>query len=270
MELFASKLLFVIFFLKINNSYGQGEEIDFCDKDLCPYQGQHVACGKNRTFSENCQGEVKLEDMRDYISLILSKHNYYRNQLAGGNVSNLDPAVRMPVMHWDWDLALTAEYNVRTCVFAHDKCRSTKQFHLAGQNIYWSKTTQLNLDTDYFIKDAINMWFEEYKDVDRNVLQAYHNKTKKIGHFTVLVNDRQTVVGCAFLHNILPGRKKMCNVIFTCNYPTNNIRGIGTYKSGPPASECKQRNAEFTNLCDDPIDPNDLNWLTLDKKNVAN
>uniref|UniRef100_A0A1B0A680 SCP domain-containing protein n=1 Tax=Glossina pallidipes TaxID=7398 RepID=A0A1B0A680_GLOPL len=176
MELFASMLLFLIFFLKINNSYGQDEEIDFCNEDLCPYQGQHVACGKNRTFSENCQGEVKLEDMRDYISLILSEHNHYRNQLAGGNISNLDPAVRMPVLHWDWDLALTAEYNVRTCVFAHDKCRSTERFHFAGQNIYWSQTSRLNLDTDYFIKDAIRVWFEEYEDVDRNVLQAFHKK----------------------------------------------------------------------------------------------
>uniref|UniRef100_A0A1A9VY32 SCP domain-containing protein n=1 Tax=Glossina austeni TaxID=7395 RepID=A0A1A9VY32_GLOAU len=270
MELFASKLLFLIFFLKINNSYGQDEEIDFCNKDLCPYQGPHVACGKNRTFSENCQDEVKLEDMRDYISLILSEHNYYRNQLAGGNVSNLDPAVRMPVLHWDWDLALTAEYNVRTCVFAHDKCRSTERFHFAGQNIYWSQTRQLNLDTDYFIKDAIHMWFEEYEDVDRNVLQAYRKKKKEIGHFTALVNDRQTVVGCAFVYYGLLGRTKVRNVIFTCNYPTNNIHNFPTYKPGPTASECKERNEEFTNLCDDPVDPNDFNWLTLDERNFRN
>uniref|UniRef100_A0A1A9WST6 SCP domain-containing protein n=1 Tax=Glossina brevipalpis TaxID=37001 RepID=A0A1A9WST6_9MUSC len=255
-----SKFLFLIFFLKTNFNFSQSNEINFCDRELCPYQGQHVACGKNRTFSKDCKGEVKLEDMKDYISLILKEHNHYRNQLAGGNITGKDPAVRMPIVHWDWDLALTAEYNVRTCVFAHDECRNTKRFRNAGQNIYWLKTTQLDLNTDFIIKDAIKMWFEEHKDCDRDVLQAYEKKKPQIGHFTIMVNDLQTHVGCSMIKNRLLGHFKKLVVIFTCNYSTTNIRGLSTYKTGPTASKCKQRNEEFINLCNDPIDANDLGW----------
>ncbi|KAI9581263.1 antigen 5 like allergen Cul n 1-like [Glossina fuscipes] len=260
MELFVSKLLLLIILVKISSNFCQSDQIDFCNRDLCPYQGEHVACGKNRTFSENCEGEVKLEDMRNYISLILSEHNRYRNQLAGGNVSNFDSAVRMPVLHWDWDLALTAEYNARTCIFDHDECRSTERFHLAGQNIFKSTTECLNLKTEYFIKEAINRWFEEYQNVDRNLLQAYHQRIPPIGHFTVLVNDRQTHVGCNLVNNRLSNGQEMRITILICNYSTTNIYGFPTYKAGPTASECKERNEEFANLCNDPVDANDLKW----------
>uniref|UniRef100_A0A1A9VG34 SCP domain-containing protein n=1 Tax=Glossina austeni TaxID=7395 RepID=A0A1A9VG34_GLOAU len=260
MELFPTKLLLLIIFIKITNNFCQSAQIDFCNKELCPYQGVHVACGKNRTFSENCEGEVKLEDMRDYISLILDEHNRYRNQLAGGNVSDFDSAVRMPVLHWDWDLALTAEYHARTCIFDHDECRSTERFRLAGQNIFKSTTECLDLEMEYFIKDAIKQWFEEYRNVDRNLLQAYHQRIPPIGHFTVLVNDRQSHVGCSLLNNRLSDGQETRIIILICNYSTTNVYGFPTYKAGATASQCKERNEVFTNLCNDPIDANDLKW----------
>ena len=73
-----------------------------------------------------------------------------------------------------------------------------------------------------------------------------------------MVGDRQTRVGCAFLNNLLPVQKRF--VIFTCNYASNNIYGIPTYKAGPVGSKCKKRNLKFEALCEDSIDANDLSW----------
>lgn len=75
-----------------------------------------------------------------------------------------------------------------------------------------------------------------------------------------MVGDRQTRVGCAFLNNLLPVQKRF--VIFTCNYASNNIHGIPTYKAGPAGSKCKKRNTKFDALCEDSIDANDLFWYS--------
>lgn len=75
---------------------------------------------------------------------------------------------------WDWDLAETAEYNVRSCVFAHDQCRSTTKFPMAGQNIYMAKTSRLNVTVQGFMTEAIFLWFEEQFDADHEVLLSYH------------------------------------------------------------------------------------------------
>lgn len=52
-------------------------------------------------------------------------HNKYRNLQALGNIKHYDPAVRMAKMRWDPDLAYTAGFNVRTCIYGHDGCHNT-------------------------------------------------------------------------------------------------------------------------------------------------
>ncbi|KAM7361784.1 odorant receptor 83a-like [Cochliomyia hominivorax] len=236
------------------------KRIDYCDKEMCPYQGVHIACNKTRSFSKKCEGKPKLENMKPYIKMILREHNYYRNLVAAGKVKCFYPAVRMPILKWDWGLALTAEYNVRTCVFAHDQCRSTKNFPMAGQNIYMAKTGRLNVTVAGFIKEAIFLWFEEQYDADHEIIESYQKTSPQTGHFTLLVNDRHTRVGCAFLNDFLPPDKRF--VIFTCNYSSTNIRGIPSYKAGPAASKCKKHHSKFKALCDDEVDSNDLTWYS--------
>lgn len=136
-------------------------------------------------------GEPKLEDMTPYIEMILDEHNYYRNLVASGEVECFYPAVRMPILvsfkfnydnfkiiflffqEWDWELAETAEYNVKSCVFAHDQCRSTEKFPMAGQNIYMAKTIRLNVTIEGFIRESIFLWFEEQFDADYTILLSY-------------------------------------------------------------------------------------------------
>ncbi|XP_013115229.1 antigen 5 like allergen Cul n 1-like [Stomoxys calcitrans] len=237
-----------------------GDDVDYCDSKMCPYQGKHVACGKTKKFSDKCQGEPKLEDMEPYIQLIEDETNYYRNRLASGKVKCFYPAARMPSVQWDPALAETAEYNVKSCVFAHDECRSTKKFRMAGQNIYTAKTKNLDIPVKGFIKEAILLWFDEQVDANLTVLKSYHKTSPQTGHFTLLVSDRQTYIGCAFLNNLLPGPPVKRMVIFTCNYSSSNFRNIPSYKPGPPASQCKKRHRIFESLCAERIDPDDLSW----------
>lgn len=78
---------------------------------------------------------------------------------------------------WDDGLAETAEYNARSCIFAHDQCRSTRKFRMAGQNIYTATTRKLNITVEAFIKEAIFLWYEEQVDANYLVLESYHKTT---------------------------------------------------------------------------------------------
>ncbi|XP_075151443.1 venom allergen-1-like isoform X1 [Haematobia irritans] len=251
--------MLVIAFLSIFSILCKGN-INYCNPDLCPYQGVHVACGKTKKFGDKCEGDPKLEDMEPYIKLIEEETNFYRNKLASGSMQCFFPAVRMPSVQWDDALAETAEYNVRSCVFAHDECRSTKKFRMAGQNIYTAKTKNLSITVKGFIKEALLLWFDEQVDANYTVLGSYQKTEPQTGHFTLLVSDRQTHVGCAFLNDLLPGPPAKRMVIFTCNYSSTNIRNFPSYKPGPPASQCKQRHKKFESLCIDRINPDDLTW----------
>lgn len=61
----------------------------------------------------------------DVIDVIVGYHNEKRNDIALGNVPPYEPAKRMAAMVWDPELAKNAQFNVQTCIFAHDPCRTT-------------------------------------------------------------------------------------------------------------------------------------------------
>lgn len=90
---------------------------------------------------------------------------------------------------WDDGLADTAEYNVMSCVFAHDQCRSTKKFPMAGQNIYTATTRKLDIPISGFIKEAIFLWYEEQFDANHSVLESYHKTMYVIINLLILTLD---------------------------------------------------------------------------------
>lgn len=51
-----------------------------------------------KSFSKECEGENKLENMKPYINMILEEHNSYRNLVASGKVKCFYPAARMPLL----------------------------------------------------------------------------------------------------------------------------------------------------------------------------
>lgn len=71
----------------------------------------------------------------EYKEALVDVHNFWRNQIAIGNISHYDSAVRMRKMSWNDDLRKQAELNVRTCIYGHDKCRKTSKLFF-NQSIF--------------------------------------------------------------------------------------------------------------------------------------
>lgn len=105
-------------------------------------------------------------------AFILSKHNSYRNALAGGQVNGFATASAMPEMTWDADLAFIAAKNAMQCVYGHDKCRNTATYKYAGQNIGNGSGYS---DNKTFIEAIIDMWWNEFSSCSQAVLDKYQS-----------------------------------------------------------------------------------------------
>nr|XP_036231968.1 antigen 5 like allergen Cul n 1-like [Bactrocera oleae]XP_036231969.1 antigen 5 like allergen Cul n 1-like [Bactrocera oleae] len=157
----------------------------------------------------------------------------------------------MATMQWDEELATLAALNVKQCQMRHDACHNTDAFEYSGQNLAWitfyntPNTTRLSLQ-------SVDMWYNEIKDTRMAYINRYPNNYQgpTIGHFTVMVADRNIRVGCAAsTYNVSGQRYK--SYLFACNYATTNMINFPMYKScSVPASECTAgKNPKYSSLC---------------------
>ncbi|CAD7083425.1 unnamed protein product [Hermetia illucens] len=224
--------------------------------DYCKLCKHHIACRNHGSFSSSCHPGRKLINLDDFKDLIIDKHNAYRNKFAKGALK-FEPAARMATMQWDDELAKLAELNVKRCKMKHDKCRKTKRFPMAGQNLskVWAGGW---ITAKGAIKSGINLWFKEYKHAKQSNLDKLRFKGPTTGHFTVMVNDLNTHVGCAL---VVQPTSSGSESFFACNYAQTNVIGTQLYIKGPPASKCiKGANEKYPALCDvsEPINPRKL------------
>ncbi|XP_075158974.1 venom allergen-1-like [Haematobia irritans] len=229
--------------------YGQ---TDYCSPDLCRNGYSHIACRHNGAFEPSCPSDATMINIDDKLKKVIVKaHNTKRNLIAGGGHPNHEPACRMATMKWDDELAKIAALNVRQCKMAHDKCRNTKTFQYSGQNLAWMGFMGSANDVDMLNK-AVNMWYEEVKDSKMQYIKKYPKSYSgpAIGHFTVMVADRNVRVGCAASTYSVPGQPYK-GYLVACNYATTNMMDHPIYASCPKAaSGCKTgTNKNFPNLC---------------------
>ncbi|CAD7093586.1 unnamed protein product [Hermetia illucens] len=229
---------------------------DYCDSRLCP-NGTHIACGNNGKFGPECPINVKVEDLSKMQSVILHMHNIRRNRVAGGNLRGYQPARRMGVLQWDNELAKLALLNAKRCFMDHDICRNTRHFLRSGQNIgmtyTWGKENQLRSH----LIDTMDRWFFEYKLADMSIIKSFRDP-KTVGHFTLMVGDHVTQVGCGTVGFTRLGRHTK---ITACNYSATNIFHKPVYRSGATASACVTgRHPTYKNLCStkENINPNKI------------
>lgn len=139
--------------------------------------------------------------------------------------------------------------NVKQCKMLHDSCRSTAEFNYAGQNIAYRASFGTFEPVDSVIENVVQSWYAEVinaaqSDIDKCCTSK---SGKVIGHFTQLVTDRATQVGCAILRF---SDKQFKSSLMTCNYAFTNINGMKVYVSGNSASGCVSgKNFEFPALC---------------------
>lgn len=201
---------------------------------------------------------------------IVNAHNRWRDDAAAGRIVGfqgqaLPPATRMAKMQWSNELAQLAELNAKQCVMRHDSCRGTTQFNYAGQNlgIYFSSEPFDNL-LDVAI-ELVDEWAKEHvfaRVSDINSLQStVGGDGGVIGHFTAVVNEKMTHVGCAMVTFIDDGWN---TALLACNYAFTNFIGRRVYQAGVPTIDCTTgRDSTFPNLCtvNENINVNDPNRM---------
>lgn len=249
-------LVFLVATLGTPPATVHGQTTNYCDPALCKSKGPHIACNGLATLSADC-GPTGLEKPLTAAqqALILDLHNRLRSKVAMGQQNYTSSAfypsaARMATLRWDPELAAIAAANARRCKYGHDKCRNTQQYSSAGQNI-------ANLafqDADYadgdVIRNFINDWFAEYADANPTLMASYPKgySGPAIGHFTQIVADRCTAVGCAMV--LYVDGDGWTNQNLVCNYAITQITNQSVYVAGSACSQCATGcNPKYPGLC---------------------
>ena len=71
---------------------------------------------------------------------------------------------------------------------------------------------------------------------------------KVIGHFTAMMQEKATYIGCAFVKHVKSN--DFTEILMACNYSFTNILGRPVYRAGRAASQCKTGvNPNYKFLC---------------------
>ncbi|KAH8293372.1 hypothetical protein KR044_011138 [Drosophila immigrans] len=237
---------------------------DYCATTLCGTE-THIACNNDGAWGSSCPSDRALLSLSQADkNVLLARHNTHRNFIAGGGDSKLSAACRMATMQWDDELAYLASLNVRSCKMSHDACRNTDAFQWAGQNLAWIGYFD-PLNTTASLLKGVDMWYSEVKDTKQSHIDAYPSDYNgpAIGHFTVMVADRNTHVGCAVSTYSVQGQSYKA-FLLACNYAATNVIGVKMYNScSTPASKCTTGvNPSYKFLCStsEVYDVNNLDY----------
>uniref|UniRef100_W8B4H9 Venom allergen-1 n=1 Tax=Ceratitis capitata TaxID=7213 RepID=W8B4H9_CERCA len=222
---------------------------NYCDKSLCG-SSQHIACNNNGKFASSCKNPTAITFTQAQKNQIVNAHNAKRDLVAGGKTA-LKAACRMATMQWDEELATLAALNVKQCEMKHDACHNTDAFKYSGQNLAWISFYN-SPNASKLSQQSVDMWYNEIKDTKMAYINKYPNNYSgpTIGHFTVMVADKNIRVGCAASTFDVSGQPYK-GYLFACNYATTNMIDFPIYKGcSEAASNCTTgRNPDFNNLC---------------------
>ncbi|EAT46094.1 AAEL002682-PA [Aedes aegypti] len=249
------KFLSIVSILSILISSAWCQTANYCDPSLCPSNGPHIACNGLNSPSPSCGTgafEIKLDSQKQ--ALITNLHNHLRNRVAMGHQNytmNLfyPPAARMATLVWDRELAYIAATNARRCLYEHDRCRNTKTMRAVGQNVAIKVHNGENIPDEMLIREFIDSWFSEYANSNPSHIASYPSSWtgSTIRHFTQIVSDRSSRIGCAMMSY---GKPPWARKLFVCNYGLTNIIKQPVYLAGTTGSQCRLgRNPEFPALC---------------------
>lgn len=203
-----------------------------------------------QTFSSKCSNKAKLINLRKFQHLILHHHNTLRSNLAG-NLTRFEPAARMGTTQWHNELAAYARLNAMACNDEHDFCHNTNEFKWTGQNLAVLFWTGRKKDLAEILTKMISNWHSENVNTEQSDLDKFSRSkglnNGVISHFTNIVNERNTHIGCAA---VAEKKGRFSVIYFTCNYARNNILDLPIYEKGPTASKCSSGvNPKYKNLC---------------------
>ncbi|XP_062553204.1 antigen 5 like allergen Cul n 1-like [Armigeres subalbatus] len=232
-----------------------GQTTNYCDTSLCPNGGPHIACNGLTTLSSTCgAGSFEVTMNSTNQQLIVGLHNQLRSKVASGQQVNrtgtyFKQAAKMATLQWDTELANIAAANARRCVYGHDKCRNTATMKYVGQNIAYQAYYGMSFTDNQLLSGFINSWFSEAENTTTQYLASYPSNYNgpAIGHFTQIVSDRTSKVGCSMVSYV---RSPFTYKYFVCNYGLTNIVNQPVYAAGNACSGCTTGcNANYPGLC---------------------
>ena len=198
---------------------------------------------------------------------VLSQHNYYRSQIALGNVQNnydytYPKAAKMAPLQWDENLARVAQYWADTCSWNHNANRKIHYWSLipcdfnaydcrlqtVGENIFYGSTLNVGRGP--------SAWFAESKrDV---IISATSDGTELItgvgviGHFTEMIWETTTRVGCALgcINPLGEYSQIVCNYSPSGNVAINRVSKFPYTTASETGTECPENTLnQTTGLC---------------------
>ncbi|XP_063442769.1 GLIPR1-like protein 1 [Mytilus trossulus] len=175
---------------------------------------------------------------------ILNLHIVARQQVQ-------PPASNMANMHWDNELAATAQEYANKCIWGHNSARSNPptSFSYVGENIY-VQTNTMNTDV---LENGFTAW-----DDEKN---GFHYDTNTCsnapcGHYTQIIWAESTALGCGVSH--CPSMANLPDYSFidyweflVCNYgPGGNVNGRLPYvESSSGSSDGAGGESAISNGC---------------------
>ncbi|XP_043468878.1 venom allergen 3-like [Leptopilina heterotoma] len=156
---------------------------------------------------------------------ILELHNNLRQKVASGgeirgNPGPQPPAISIPDLIWDDELAIIAQRWVNTCPFHQDECRHVQRF-LVGQNIgvLYVETVPSNI-----ITRIINDWYKEVNKFDSRQVERVMDYSD-VHRYTQLVWSTTRFIGCGYINHRFNNHVIITTLV--CNYGPagNNIGG---------------------------------------------
>ncbi|XP_016974750.1 antigen 5 like allergen Cul n 1-like [Drosophila rhopaloa] len=174
--------------------------------------------------------------------------NTFRNTFASGdlitnNNKTFATARRMRRLIWDNELAYMARTHASTVSFKHSECRSTLRFPMAGECLALLPPSKQKIGLVELLTKAFTPMFDEYKDVeDPDRLRVGYDPSKDyfVGHFTTIISDRVSRVGCGIAVGSnchVNNDVGLCHFL-TCHFDFTNLENSYVYKAGKPASSC--------------------------------
>ncbi|KAL5293131.1 Ag5r.2 family protein [Megaselia abdita] len=243
---------------------------DYCSdkasKKLCKGE-KHIACCSDKDQSKCItnpfevpydKGKAVYPMTQEFISMILNKHNELRDSVACGDRNyttmsgqTLPVPSTMNEVIWSDELAGNVRILMKNCIYGHSKCHSTSNFPCSGQNL--GRGSAMIDNRDFALK-IIQLWFDEYLFVpDIKDLQSFSGKSfmksESIGHFTALIQEDQTHIGCTM---VKCRSSSETTILFGCNYAQTNMVGGTTYsysKDGKPGEKCEKKSKKYKCLC---------------------
>lgn len=204
-----------------------------CKNTMCIYPGPKPSCDiiAYGGFTNTTEAEKKK---------FLKAHNDLRQKVASGNETDLPAAKKpMPDLKWDDDMAEIAQRWATQCGIGprHDTDgRYTTKFHHTGQNGYAvAQSYPIEFNKHYqpsdIVSRAVGSWYNEVKNF--KAAKCDHLKYGEcelplngtvIGHFTPLVWQDTTHVGCGYTY--FKDEEGTYRGVVYCNYgPPGNYGG---------------------------------------------